>query len=213
MHHPSCFGANIDTYEKRKKEWWPWEKRKNEIVIIANNKRSDHESSIYNLRIELADWFFNHHKDHQIAWYGQIPVNRPYYRGPITGDKFDILKKVKYTVCTENSYHPQFSHNYFTEKLPEAWMSGVVPLYMGCYNINDFGFDPKSYIDLRDYQSKKLEINDLSFVLSNFSQDNYNQVISAIDYNVHQGNLFDKISHELEMAKMIDVFYNLENGI
>jgi len=211
LHHPSCFGATPNDYEERKKGWLPWKERSNEIVIIANNKSSSHESSIYNLRTELADYFHKYHKSHKVSWYGNIPMNRPYYKGKIDGDKYDILKKVKFSICTENSYHSKFSYNYFTEKLPECWLGGAVPLYMGCYNIDNFGFSKSSYIDLRDHYAKH-NYDDLSYILTNFNIDDYNNTIKGIDYNVHQSKLFDKISHELEMSKIIDVFYNLENG-
>lgn len=213
LHHPSCLGIDENIYENRKKEWMSWQDRKNEIIFIANNKTSNHNSELYSLRLNLADWLHANLKEYQVAWYSQIPVNRPYYRGKIEGDKFDILKNVKFTVCTENCYDPIFSHNYFTEKLPEAWFGGAVPLYMGCYNINDFGFDKQSYIDLRKYVYKtssytQIKFDKLKDRIIRFDQNNYNELVKAIDYNIKERKLFDLISEYKVLEKMIKTFHD-----
>jgi hypothetical protein len=212
LHHPSLLGINESVYEQRKKEWKPWSERKNQIVFIANNKSSDHPSQLYSLRLKLADWLYENYKNYEVAWYSQIPVNRPYYKGKISSDKFEILKDVKFSVCTENSYHSSFSHNYFTEKLPEVWLGGAVPIYMGCYNINDFGFNNNSYIDLRNFifDNNPHDINFPAIVheLDSFTEEKYNLLKSGIEYNVNERKLFDLISEYKVMEKMIDVFYN-----
>ena len=150
INHPSFH--NFPTSEEASKNWLPWKDRKNEIVFIANNKTSKHHSELYSLRIQVADMFYQN--GFEVSWYGQIPLNKPYYKGK-AADKQEILREVKFSMCCENSYDPDYSHGYFSEKLPDVWRSGAMPLYMGCFNIDDFGFFDGSYIDLRKYIKKK----------------------------------------------------------
>lgn len=212
LNHGSCFGTSIGGYENFKKCWVPWNERKNEIVFIANNKRSDHYSELYSLRTRLADWLHENSKQYKVRWYSQIPLQRDYYCGPIA-DKNEILRQVKFSVCSENTYDPLFSWNYFTEKMPECWFGSAVPLYMGCWNINDFNFHPNSYIDLRNYVNKDkyrmdISFNDILLAINNFTEQDYNNYLNAIDHNVYVSKLFDIISEERVMAKMIETFYN-----
>lgn len=130
----------------------PWEKRKNEIVVIANNKHSTHYSQTYTLRVEFSDRL-HLTKYFKIAWYGYDRLHKNYYKGPATS-KYDVLKNSKFALCIENCYDQILSQNYFTEKFPEVITSGAVPLYLGCYNIDEFGLDPKSYVDLRYFVGK-----------------------------------------------------------
>src|SRR5713101_1809133 len=53
LNHPSItFTPSAD---ELKKLWTPWHERTNEIVFVANNKNSHHNSQLYTLRIRLAD--------------------------------------------------------------------------------------------------------------------------------------------------------------
>lgn len=184
VNHP-CAHSKININNLSKK-WTPWQQRENEVVFIANNKQSPHISQLYTLRVKLAD-MFHHQSNMKVSWYGQIPLNKPYYKGTVKS-KFDVLSKAKFTVCSENSYHKKYSHNYFTEKLPDAWKGGAVPLYMGCYNIDDFKFHPDSYIDLRKYVKKDFtpgskyhEIDKkLLKLVDNFTENQYKKLIRQV---------------------------------
>jgi hypothetical protein len=151
INHP-CFHnyPNIDSISGN---WKLWDKRQNEIVFVANNKSSRHHSELYSLRVQLADLLHGKSK-YNVSWYGQIPLKKPYYKG-MADDKQKILGNAKFSICTENSYDHIYTHGYFTEKMPEVWFSGAIPIYMGCHNIDDFKFPDHSYIDLRNYVKKQ----------------------------------------------------------
>jgi hypothetical protein len=217
INHPSCNGVNEHEYEKRKSDWKNWNNRRNEIVLIANNKHSSHHSELYSLRTKLAQWLDNHYSNNSmnISWYAQSPhVPGKYFKGRIDGDKGQILNNVKFSICSENCYSSKYSYNYFTEKMPEVWFSGAVPLYMGCYNIDQFGFHSDSYIDLRKYVNDK-NINYLGIVneINNFNEEKYNNYLKAIEYNIYNAKLFNLISDERVMSKMIETFWKEENGV
>ena len=137
--------------DQLRNNWQPWEKRKNAVIIVAAaNKTSPHPASIYPLRIMLADFFYEN--NFEVSWYGYSNCGRPYYKGqiPTEQDKIAKIGEYRFTVCTENTYDPIYSHNYLTEKLPQAIYGGALPLYMGCYNIDELA--PKhSFFDLRNF--------------------------------------------------------------
>ena len=208
VNHPS--GKFAKKPDQLVKLWKPWNKRKNQIVIIANVKTSRHSSEIYKLRIQLADWLHANSK-YNVVWYGSPPTGKPYSRGRIE-NKFDILNDVKFSICSENCYHPKYSYNYFTEKMPDVLFGGAVPLYMGCYNIDDFGFGKNSYIDLRKYvtkEQKSLLINfkELNKVLNNYNENDYNQTIKEIEENMRNPNgLYHVISYNRVYQTMLNAF-------
>lgn len=206
INHPSCH--TLPDPKTMTDNWMDWDKRSNEIVFIANNKASNHPSELYSFRLYLADLLHQHSK-YKVSWYGEIPIQRPYYRGSVTS-KHEILSKVKYSVCTENSYDPIYTHNYFTEKMPEVWFAGAVPLYIGCYNIDDFGFADHSYIDLRKYLSNNQQLKyrvDHESLLSRvegFDATRYLHYKWHVSYNLNKKNgLFHLISYKRMYDKII----------
>lgn len=164
--------VNFPSYRNNPKfdkaSWPSWNERADEIVFIANNKSSRHPSELYSLRINLADWL---HKNSQfkVSWYGNMPIPRPYYRGKLQ-DKMTVLRKAKFHVCMENSYDPVYSAFFLTEKLPDAWLAGTIPIYMGCSNLDELGVSKDCYIDLLPF---RFNFDGLESKLKNFSESNY----------------------------------------
>lgn len=214
LNHPSCWGVDKNIYNNRKKQWSSWNERRDEITFIANNKSSGHPSELYSRRVILAQWLNNNSEKHKVSWYSQGSNPSPYFKGTINGDKSEVLNNVKFSICTENCYDERFSTNYFTEKMPEVWFSGAVPIYMGCYNIDEFGFHPDSYIDLRKFtDGKNTNLRALLQEINNFDEVKYNKYLEAVDYNINTAKLFDVISETRVYDKMIETFYKEKNGI
>lgn len=208
INHPTYHSfPNSDTIDQ---DWPEWNTRANEIVFVANNKSSQHHSELYSLRLLLAD-ILDVRSEFNVSWYGQIPIKRHYYKGT-TPDKQGVLKGVKFSVCTENSYDVNLTHNYFTEKMPDVWMAGAVPIYMGCHNVNDLGFPQDSYIDLRDYcrkEHKKWIINKDGLVqrIQTYSVDEYNNYRASIKSGVFKsGALKRATAFSTAYDKIIDTF-------
>lgn len=172
----SKFGTLTPSSEALVKYWKPWGERRNEIVIVANNKSSSHYTEIYSLRNTLAEVFRTNLRS-TVSWYGQTRVPAPYYRG-LLNDKIEYLNNVRFALCSENTYDEVFSYNYLTEKLMDVIIGGAVPLYMGCYNIDDFGLPEGSYIDLRKFVTKsrhQINVNQKALVdyLHSFNEEMY----------------------------------------
>lgn len=71
----------------------------------------------------------------------QVDIYMP-SSNPWQGNKYDLISKYKYVFCAENSC----GYGYETEKLPEAWDSGTIPVGyvknpLGDFNIEDWDFD------------------------------------------------------------------------
>ncbi len=206
INHPSLH--EVPSIDNLASQWKSWDERKNEIVFIANNKSSKHDSELYSFRLNLAEMLHVKSK-YKVSWYGEIPINRSYYKGKIS-DKLEVLRNAKFSVCTENSYHPIYTHNYFTEKMPEVWYAGAVPIYMGCYNVDDFGFPAHSYIDLRTYVNKdghkvKIDLDALVARIEGFDSFRYENYKQDLVYNMARPNgLFHIVSFSRVYEKMID---------
>lgn len=211
INHPSWFQP--PSAQNIINGWKPWNEKRNELVIIANNKTTNHISSLYELRSFIADLF--HNKGFPVSWYGQIPISKPYYKGPAP-DKHAILKEVKFSLCSENCYDPVYSWNYLSEKMPDVWYSGTVPLYMGCHNIDDYKFSPDSYIDLRKFvikDGKKISVkmDSLYNEVINYNEDNFNNMTNAVKENLHNPEgLLKIISHESFFERIIDVLIGIK---
>jgi hypothetical protein len=168
-------GCDLNDYqpENFKNNWLPWEKKKNGIIIVSSGKTSSHHSSVYHLRFDIAELF--HKNGFEVAWYGGMPrkYKPSYFKGYIP-DKCGELIKYRFNICPENTYDPIYSYNYLTEKLPHSIISGTVPLYLGCYNIDQLA--PKnSFFDLRNYidERKQLKTKDLLSAIKAYNKNDF----------------------------------------
>ncbi|MHA2426868.1 MAG: hypothetical protein ACXADB_02420 [Candidatus Hermodarchaeia archaeon] len=209
INHPTYH--QIPNLKKCSENWLPWDKRSDEIVIIANNKSSKHHSELYSLRIYLAD-VLDAFSPYKVSWYGQMPLKRPYYRG-VAKNKQEVLGRVKFSICTENSYDQKYTHNYFTEKMPDVWAAGAVPIYMGCYNIDDMGKLGGCYIDLRPLvqkhkQSWRVNKKILNDKIVNVDEAQYKTYIERLHTNIDQTGLLQQHhSYKRVYEKMILTFH------
>jgi hypothetical protein len=85
----------------------------------------------------------------EIDLYGRGHDQKLYgerYKGSIEGAgncKLPGLESYKYTLVMENSQQ----HNYWTEKLADAYLAWCIPIYWGCPNVDDY-FDKKSFYSI-----------------------------------------------------------------
>lgn len=66
--------------------------------------------------------------------------------------KKDILKKFSFNLCPENGLYP----GYYTEKIPEAFNSGCLPITWADENI-DADFNPHAFLNLLPFATKGYE--------------------------------------------------------
>jgi hypothetical protein len=90
-------------------------------------------------------------------------------------DKKDFIGSHQFGIDAENSR----VENYFTEKLTDLCIAKVVPIYCGCPNIADFGFDTSGILTFSS-------VEDLQGILHRLTPDTYNQMSDAIEHNFEQ---------------------------
>lgn len=84
--------------------------------------------------------------------------------------KFEISQAYKFVYAFENDHFP----GYVTEKLPEAWATGAVPLYWGYDFANSF--NPKAFINAADYPTLEDFVSDVGRVSE--SQERWESIAS-----------------------------------
>lgn len=192
-----------------RKRWKPWNERINGFVVISAGKTSNHPASIYRLRLELADLL--HKKGYPVAWYGGLPSGqkRSYFKGRVT-DKIGEICKYRWHICPENTYDEKYSWNYFTEKLPHAIHGGAVPMYMGCYNVEDF-VPEHGYFDLRKFVNVRrggfcVNTHQLLEAVNNYSEADFNKYQQvAYEYMKDPEGLFYHTDMRRYYKKMLEV--------
>jgi FkbM family methyltransferase len=163
----------------------PQAEKKNAICMISGNKKSSIPGELYSKRVEVARWFSEHSKT-PFDVFGKPGFQLPNYIGPLTpySQKFATLAQYRYSLSFENIYDPIWSKGYLSEKLLDCFMCETVPIYLGCYNIEEYV--PKNcFIDFRQFT----DYGDLDQFLHNLREREYKSYIDHIRNWVNAGNL------------------------
>jgi len=75
-------------------------------------------------------------------------------------------------VCIENTKQ----HNWFTEKISDAFNTKTIPIYWGCPNISDLGYDDRGIIRFNT-------INELTSIINNLTKETYENMKPYVDHN------------------------------
>lgn len=107
-------------------------------------------------------------------------------------DKLDAILPFKYHLALENTYEP----NYWTEKLPDAFLGYALPLYSGCPNIGQwFSDETLVRLDLNDHSRAIEQVTQI------LSRDTYASYLAGIHRARHQiltqENLFQVVARNL----------------
>lgn len=167
------------------RERHPIDGRAHAICMINGAKTSRVPGELYTAREEIARWF-GAHSEMPFDVYGQPAfMDLPGYVGSLTREEKPLtLAKYRYSLCFENCYDPFWSRGYITEKLPECIQSRTVPIYLGCWDIEEY-FPDGCYIDYRRFDG----CADLNDYLVNIPEDEYREYIANIDAWLRAGNL------------------------
>lgn len=102
--------------------------------------------------------------------------------------KLDGLKDYTYSIAIENGVF----NNYFTEKVLDCFLTGTVPIYKGCPNINKF-FNIDGIITFDTQEELKLIIEQISRgerkIDTTILQDNYDR---ALNFCYNSDRLYEK---------------------
>lgn len=157
-------------------------------TMIAAHKKSNHPLENYSKRIEVIRWFEKHHpEEFDLFGFGwdrfesssriiNIILNRisslkellapryKTYKGTVTTKKA-AFSPYKFAFCFENAKN---LNGYITEKIFDCFISGVVPIYSGAPNIQDY-VPNNCFVDLQRFST----FDQLYSFLINVNNDDY----------------------------------------
>jgi len=99
--------------------------------------------------------------------------------GPSSPGNLETIAKYKFCLCLEPMYHEMWSHDWVTERLFNCLKMKTIPLYYGCYNIED-KIPEESFIDLRKFDN----INEAILSIKDIGEEEYNRITDA-SYEFH----------------------------
>jgi len=138
-------------------------------------------------------------------WYYTLP-DYDYNNGHHTvtdmyGKK--VLWESMFTIAVENSSN----RSYHTEKIIDAFISKTFPIYWGCPNLEELGYNPDGFIYCENEDQIIEAVNKLTpeFYAERKEAINYNSELAK-----HYGNLFDRFKTMLET---LVEFNNIEDKV
>jgi hypothetical protein len=152
-----------------------------------------------------------HNRENEITipkqWYYTLPdynYNEGHhtivqYDGKSPGYEKLRLWESMFSICVENSSN----RGYHTEKIIDAFLSKTVPIYWGCSNLEELGYDPNGFIYCKDENEIIAETNKLTI-------EDYHNRKEAIEYNFelakHYANLTKRLAETLkEITKLNNI--------
>ncbi len=123
-------------------------------------------TTLHKFRQDIMGWL--HAKN--IVTYGRNHNPLP--------DKISLLRTAPFHIVVENGY----IHGYFTEKIMDCFLTGTIPIYLGCPDI-DKQFDIRGIICFKT-------IADLESIFSKLSMELYNSMLDAVKHNYEQAQKY-----------------------
>jgi hypothetical protein len=107
-----------------------------------------------------------------------------------------VLYDSMFNVVIEN-----VKHNNWYNKIGDNFLTKTVPIYWGCPNLEEFGYDERGIIRFKDEK-------ELPYILNSLTSETYNQMKPYIDYNYKVA----KLDHvEIRATQFFDNFIELNN--
>lgn len=148
--------------------------RINGIICMNKLNFTKKEGDIYYLREKImtalpTSQCFEKHVFSRHKWGGEM--YRGYVAAPYHSHEINLkkLNEYKFCLCFESTHHPTYSYDFVTEKIFNCFKAKVVPVYLGCWNIEEL-IPPNLYIDFRDYAQ---DLNALAHRLETFTEEEF----------------------------------------
>lgn len=119
-------------------------------TLIAGAKGAAHKNELYSERIRAIQWFQTHApQDFDFYGIGWDQKAFPAYRGAVQ-DKLATLARYRFAICYENAKNYP---GYITEKILDCFRAGVIPIYLGASNIDQW-IPSDCFIDRNEFNSE-----------------------------------------------------------
>jgi len=188
----------------KKDEFLNFNNKINGILILnKTEERKKHYSDIYNLRGKYLDDLNIFPVEKHV--YSKVPWKSEFYKGQIDAPyhghylNLKLISQYKFCLCFESTYDYFYSYDFFTERMINCIKSKTIPIYIGCYNINEF-VPKEAFIDITNFK----DINHLSKYIKDISKDEYeyNKVIN-FGYEWYK-DVFEKKSSSLDLENILN---------
>ena len=135
-------------------------------------------------RITIPKKWFHTLEDFDQDNYNSGGVGRP---DSIWGAKQICYQESMFHVAVENVNQP----NWYTEKIADAFATKTIPIYWGCPNISELGYDDNGIIRFKT-------IDELIDIINSLTPETYNNMKESIEHNynvVKTDRLEDKLTN------------------
>jgi hypothetical protein len=125
---------------------------------------------------KVLDIYGSGWKGEAISWVHKFLHHRSYRCAKgLTSSKIETLSNYRFCLAFENITG---NYGYISEKIFDCFYSGVVPIYLGDYNIQKF-VEPNAYVDARKFRTDK----DLLIYIQSCSKSDWEEMyIAGQDY-------------------------------
>lgn len=180
-----------------KDDFVEFDKKIHGICALNNIYHTGQPGDIVGLREPLFNSInvdnFTKHSFGRTRWGGDNYQGWP-SRTPSSPDNLKVMSKYKFCLCLEPMYHELWSYDWVTERIFDCFKMKTIPLYYGCYNIED-RVPENLYVDLRKFDN----INEAIISIKDLSEVEYNK-------QVEEAYIFQsesKIGNILEIEKVL----------
>jgi hypothetical protein len=104
--------------------------------------------------------------------------------------KQTLYNSSMFNVAIENVNY----NNWYAEKLSDAFNTKTVPIYWGCSNISDFGYDERGVIRFGN-------VEELMYILNNLTEEKYYEMKPFVDHN------YEVAKNELSLKDKLELFF------
>ena len=133
------------------------------LVNVSGRRYSKHSEELYSAREDVIRYYDEHHPKkftlHGLYWNEQPSLNDAWY-GAFTAtdyetyqgeieDKADAYHRHRFALCFENQTGVD---GWITEKIFDCLRSGIVPVYWGAENIQEY-VPESAFVDYRNFQT------------------------------------------------------------
>ena len=111
----------------------------------------------------------------------------------------NIYRESKKICFNESSFHIAVENikrnNWYTEKISDAFNTKTIPIYWGCPNLSEFGYDEKGIIR---FETKE----ELIYIINNLTPQLYQEMKPHLDYN------YEIASKEYNLKQKLHMFFD-----
>jgi hypothetical protein len=187
--------------------WFDYDRRLSGVCCLNNCYHLGTEGDILWMRPEimnnLSPELVRHVWAPQVRkWGGSLYQGE--VQAPIHHSHVNHLKKIaeyRFCACFESTYHPFWSLDFVTERIFNCFKAKTVPIYLGCYNIEDH-VPTDLFIDFRKYNGMTRDYDGLNQLLLSFSEAQWEDMTERA-YEWKQTHDFGTVE---QLSKLIEDF-------